>query len=85
MLIMSLLVVLSCVVQHRVMNSNEFWRRYPFWLFNVVPAEYPTMQGSVLLMNENACVSHLPRVDGVESSPNKFDLDPVTLTYDLDL
>ncbi len=40
-------------------------------------------------LNENASVSHLPRVDGVESSPpNKCDLDlrPVTLTtFNLDL
>ena len=33
--------------------------------------------------NENAGVSHLLWVDGVENSPNKF--DPVTLTYDHDL
>ena len=35
--------------------------------------------------NENARVLHLPRVDGVQNSPNNFDLNPVTLTYDLDL
>ncbi len=35
--------------------------------------------------NENAHVSHLPRVDGVQNSPNNFDLNPVTLTYILDL
>ncbi len=33
--------------------------------------------------NENARVSHLLRVDGVQNSPNNFDLNPVTLTYDL--
>ena len=33
---------------------------------------------------ENARVSHLPRVDGVESSPNVSDHDPVTLTHGLD-
>ena len=37
------------------------------------------------MYNENALVSHLPRVDGVQNSPNNFDLNPVTLTYDLDL
>ena len=37
------------------------------------------------IKNENACVSHLPRVDGVQKSPNNFDLNPVTLTYDLEL
>ena len=38
-----------------------------------------------LYHNENARVSNLPRVNGVESSPpNKFDFDPLTLTYDLD-
>ena len=34
-------------------------------------------------INQNACVSHLPRVDGVQNSPNNFDLNPVTLTYDI--
>ena len=31
--------------------------------------------------NENAHVLHLLRVDGVQNSPNNFDLDPVILTY----
>ncbi len=35
--------------------------------------------------NENAHVSHLVRVDGVKAPPNKFDLDPVALTYNLDI
>ncbi len=33
--------------------------------------------------NENTRVSHLPQVDEVENSLNKFDFDPTTLTYDL--
>ncbi len=39
----------------------------------------------ILLLNENACVSHLPRVDGVQNSSNNFNLDlrPLTLTCDL--
>ena len=37
-----------------------------------------------LFLNENAHVSHLPRVDGVERFPYKFYLDPMTLTYDID-
>ena len=32
---------------------------------------------------ENTRVSNLPRVDGVQNSPNNFDLNPVTLTYDI--
>ncbi len=32
--------------------------------------------------NENTCVSHLTRVDGVENPANNFYLDPVTLTFD---
>ena len=35
--------------------------------------------------HENVRVSHLPRVDWVQNSPNNFDLNPMTLTYDLDL
>ena len=34
-------------------------------------------------LNENARVSHLTRVNGVQNSPNNFDLKPVTLTYDI--
>ncbi len=34
-------------------------------------------------VNKNARMSHLPRVDGVQNSPNNFDLNPVALTYDL--
>ena len=37
-----------------------------------------------LCLNGNARALHLPGVDGVANSPNKFDLEPVTLTYDLD-
>lgn len=37
-----------------------------------------------MVTNENARISHLLRVDGVENSPNYFDLDPVILTLDLD-
>ena len=33
------------------------------------------------MCNENTRVSHLPWVDGVERSPNRLDLDHVTLTY----
>ena len=33
--------------------------------------------------NENARVSHLPPADGVQNSPNNFDLNPVILSYDL--
>ncbi len=36
-------------------------------------------------MHENARMSHLPRVDGVKNFPKNFDLNFVTLTYDLDL
>ncbi len=36
-----------------------------------------------MVLHENARMSHLPQVHGVENTPNKFDLDPVTLTYDL--
>ncbi len=33
--------------------------------------------------NENTQVSHLLQVDGVQNFPENFDLDPVTLNYDL--
>ena len=36
-----------------------------------------------MYINENACVLHLPRVNGAENSPNNFDIEPVILTYDL--
>ena len=35
------------------------------------------------IYNENARMSHLLRVDGVQNFPNSFDLDPATLTYNL--
>ncbi len=34
--------------------------------------------------NESARMSHLSRVDRIPNSQNNFDLNPVTLTYDLD-
>ncbi len=52
----------------------------------VAAVEYRYTQKNYLLNlvdNENARVSHLPRVDGVQNSLNNFDLSPVTLNYDL--
>ncbi len=41
---------------------------------NITKSMYP---------KENACVSHLLRTDGVQNSPTNFDINPVTLTFDL--
>ena len=44
----------------------------------------PVFICSHFVLNENACVMHHTRVDGVENSLKNFDFGTVTLTYDPD-
>ncbi len=52
----------------------------------LVDRQFISCGGYKHMSNENARVSHLPRVDGVQNSPNNFDLNHVTFDLgDLDL
>ncbi len=63
-----LLAPLSAYQRLRLINKNKIFKH---------------LHSSHFVINENARVSNLPRVDGVQNSPNNLDLNPVTLTYDL--
>ena len=54
---------------HKVQIKVGGWVE-KYWLWHVT---------IYFTVNENACVSHLPRVFGVENTNNNFDLDPMAL------